>query len=168
MRAAVIPRIHNTTKCMNRDFSMVSQYPVLRIMHQSVNESNQSMWRARAPCGGRARRRGRARETTHSHPPCSCRRIRLARVSGLGSSSRAVLITGIRPYARYHAHKSGHNARRWCGHTCVVYAINPGIHAPPSEQAAAAAEKAAAEQAAAEHKALCPLSHPRTRAHEYQ
>ena len=25
--------------------------------------------------------------------------------------------------------KSGHNARRWCGHTCVVYAINPGIHA---------------------------------------
>ena len=28
--------------------------------------------------------------------------------------------------------KSGHNARRWCGHTCVVYAINPGIHAPPS------------------------------------
>ena len=27
--------------------------------------------------------------------------------------------------------KSGHNARRWCGHTCVVYAINPGIHARP-------------------------------------
>ena len=27
--------------------------------------------------------------------------------------------------------KSGHNARQWCGHTCVVYAINPGIHAPP-------------------------------------
>ena len=27
--------------------------------------------------------------------------------------------------------KSGHNARRWYGHTCVVYAINPGIHAPP-------------------------------------
>ena len=28
--------------------------------------------------------------------------------------------------------KSGHDARRRCGHTCVVYAINPGIHAPPS------------------------------------
>ena len=29
--------------------------------------------------------------------------------------------------------KSGHNARCWCGHTstCVVYAINPGIHARP-------------------------------------
>ena len=36
------------------------------------------------------------------------------------------LTTGIRPPT-----KSGHNARRWCGHTCVVYAINPGIHARP-------------------------------------
>ena len=46
-----------------------------------------------------------------------------------------ILITGIRGGPLMPVitpTKSGHNARQWCGHTCVVYAINPGIHAPPS------------------------------------
>eukprot|EP01043_Picozoa_sp_COSAG02_P088905 COSAG02_NODE_25949_length_644_cov_1.834862_1_plen_81_part_10 len=64
MRAAVIPRIHDTTNGMNRDFSVVSQYSGSCI-NQSMSRINRCGARARPP---RATPRARARDDAFSSP----------------------------------------------------------------------------------------------------